>query len=209
MGLHLSVAHLKAGCANRRLLATANGLEREWRADPRLGPGPSQLPSQPPLRSKWRRRNGLGFSLGAASSHPIRTARSPIGRVASDRRSPRPGGRAGRELPGTPCSPRSDRHGRLRPRQRHMDSSLPVGIRRRRAPTAEARYGAGMSNDGVHWTPVPGLTDPFPGPTGRTPRQLIVLAPAAFARFRMNAVPWRRKVLSGTAMDLHVRLDHA
>lgn len=76
-------------------------------------------------------------------------------------------------------------------------------------PTAMARYAAGMSNDRVNWTPVPGLTDSTTASTGSTPRQLVVLVPAAFVRFRMNVIPGGTAVLGGTVMDLHARLDHA
>jgi hypothetical protein len=76
-------------------------------------------------------------------------------------------------------------------------------------PTAEARYAAGMSNDGVHWTPVIGLIDSTTSPTGSTPRQLVVLVPAAFVRFRMNVIPTGTAVLGGASHDLLARLDHA
>lgn len=76
-------------------------------------------------------------------------------------------------------------------------------------PTPMARFAEGMSNDGANWTPVPGLTDSTTAPTGGTPRQLVVLVPAAFVRFRMNVIPGGTAALAGASMDLRVRLDHA
>lgn len=76
-------------------------------------------------------------------------------------------------------------------------------------PTAMARYAAGMSNDRVNWTPVPGLTDSTTAPTGSTPRQLVVLVLAAYVRFRMNVLPTGTAVLGRTAMDVCVGLASA
>lgn len=75
--------------------------------------------------------------------------------------------------------------------------------------TPDIAYQAQVSNDGVHWVDVTGLSDNT-GSTTSVPRQVVQEAHGAFIRFKftLTVSGGSGSEVGGCGFDLHVKLDH-